>query len=72
MKAHAEFVRIPSFQRVMEVERSSVDDAIFPLPVLEFGECVSNGGGVCLPHEAKGIIQFEGEVGRAHSFVFCR
>lgn len=57
----------------MQVGRSPLATPLVPVPVLELGQRVSNGGDVRPPHEMEGIIQFEGGKGcRAHGFVFCR
>lgn len=57
----------------MQVERSPLDTSLIPIPVLELGQRVSNGGNMCPPHETEGIIQFEGgERCRGPGFVFCR
>lgn len=52
--------------------RSSLATSLVPIPVLELGQRISNGGDVCPPHEMEGIIQFKGGEGcRAHGFVSC-
>lgn len=43
-----------------------------PIPVLEFGQRISNGGNMRLPHVVESIIQHKGGLRRVHGFLLCR